>query len=135
MTKIYYAIIHKDGDSCYGVTFPDCPGCTAAGDTVEAASRDAGEALRLWIEAEESAGRGAPAPRDLDTLMADTAVAREAEGKVMIGITLLADAARSVRINISLDAGLLEAIDEAAKARGLTRSSFLAGAARDKILG
>ena len=33
----------------------------------------------------------------------------------------------------SLDAGLLAAIDEAAAARGLTRSAFLASAAREKI--
>lgn len=35
--------------------------------------------------------------------------------------------------SVSLDAGLLEAIDAAAKARGLTRSSFIATAAREKI--
>jgi hypothetical protein len=34
---------------------------------------------------------------------------------------------------ISLDSGLLAAIDEAAAARGLTRSAFLASAAREKI--
>jgi metal-responsive CopG/Arc/MetJ family transcriptional regulator len=37
------------------------------------------------------------------------------------------------RANLSLDAGLLEAIDDAAKASGLTRSSFVATAAREKI--
>jgi len=36
---------------------------------------------------------------------------------------------------LSLDAGLLDAIDEAAKAHGLTRSAFLASAAREKIEG
>jgi metal-responsive CopG/Arc/MetJ family transcriptional regulator len=35
--------------------------------------------------------------------------------------------------NLSLDAALLAAIDEAAKARGLTRSAFVASAAREKI--
>jgi metal-responsive CopG/Arc/MetJ family transcriptional regulator len=38
-----------------------------------------------------------------------------------------------VRANLSLDAGLLDAIDEAARKRGLTRSGFLATAAREKI--
>jgi uncharacterized protein (DUF1778 family) len=37
------------------------------------------------------------------------------------------------KANLSLDAGLLEAIDDAAKASGLTRSSFVATAAREKI--
>src|SRR5260370_483265 len=42
-------------------------------------------------------------------------------------------AGRPARADLSLDAGLLSAIDEAAAARGLTRSAFLAGAAREKI--
>jgi metal-responsive CopG/Arc/MetJ family transcriptional regulator len=50
-------------------------------------------------------------------------------------IPLLLDAGRTVRANLTLDAGLLEAIDEAASQRGITRSAFLASAARDKIVG
>jgi hypothetical protein len=38
-----------------------------------------------------------------------------------------------VKADLSLDAGLLSAIDEAAERRGLTRSAFLASAAREKI--
>ncbi len=45
----------------------------------------------------------------------------------------MADRGRPVRANLLLDAALLEAIDEAAKARGLTRSAFIASAAREKI--
>jgi uncharacterized protein (DUF1778 family) len=42
-------------------------------------------------------------------------------------------ARRPAKANLSIDTGLLGAIDEAAKARGLTRSAFLASAAREKI--
>jgi metal-responsive CopG/Arc/MetJ family transcriptional regulator len=48
-------------------------------------------------------------------------------------VPLVLDAGRPVKANLSLDAGLLNAIDEAAKCRGLTRSAFLASAAREKI--
>jgi hypothetical protein len=48
-------------------------------------------------------------------------------------VPLIIGAGRAVQANLSLDAGLLAAIDEAA-ARGLTRSAFLASAARAKIL-
>jgi hypothetical protein len=48
-------------------------------------------------------------------------------------IPLILDRARPVKANISLDAGLLEAIDDEAKRRGLTRSAFLVSAAIDKI--
>ena len=48
-------------------------------------------------------------------------------------VPLLLDKGRSVKANVSLDAGTLEAIDEEAERRGLTRSKFLASAALDKI--
>ena len=37
------------------------------------------------------------------------------------------------RVNISLDYGLLQAIDDEAKRRGMTRSAFLSSAARNEI--
>ena len=48
-------------------------------------------------------------------------------------MTMLADAGRTVRINISLDKALVDQIDSAATARGLTCSAFIAKAAREKI--
>jgi metal-responsive CopG/Arc/MetJ family transcriptional regulator len=48
-------------------------------------------------------------------------------------IPLLRESGRPVRANVSIDAGLLETIDEAAGRLGLTRSAFLASAAREKI--
>jgi len=38
-----------------------------------------------------------------------------------------------VKANLSLDADLLAAIDEAAAARGVTRQAFLSSSAREKI--
>jgi len=40
---------------------------------------------------------------------------------------------RSVRVNLSLDTGLVDAIDAAARLRGLSRSGFLAEAAQNEI--
>jgi predicted RNase H-like HicB family nuclease len=131
--KHYFAIIHKDKDSAYGVVFPDLPGCYAAGDTYDQAIRNAGEALRLYAEAEASAGRKLPEPRDFATLYADHHIREEAAEAPFVSVPLLADAGRTVRVNVTLDAALLEAIDEAARQRGLTRSGFLAQAAREKI--
>ena len=48
-------------------------------------------------------------------------------------VPLVVDTGKLVRANISLDAGLLASIDEAAARRGVTRSAFLVSAARDKI--
>jgi predicted RNase H-like HicB family nuclease len=45
----YIALIHKDPDSDYGVSFPDFPGCVTAGRTMEEAREMAEEALSLHI--------------------------------------------------------------------------------------
>ena len=55
-------------------------------------------------------------------------------GETAVMIPLLLDSGRPVRANLSLDAALLAAIDDAARARGLTRSAFIASAAREKII-
>jgi HicB_like antitoxin of bacterial toxin-antitoxin system len=39
----YIVLIHKDADSCYGVSFPDWPGVVAAGDTIDDAMQQAVE--------------------------------------------------------------------------------------------
>lgn len=129
----YIALIEEAGGA-YGVYFPDLPGCTAMGDTPEAAWNSAIAALADWIEEAESQGP-VPAARALDALKADDEV-REAlaDGAAFITVPLLREAGRPVKANISLDKGLLDAIDSAASRLGLTRSAFLASAARDKIL-
>ena len=56
-------------------------------------------------------------------------------GATTMLVPLLADPGRTVRVNVTVERGLLSQIDEAAEARGLTRSGFLAQAAREKIAG
>lgn len=46
----YPIVIHKDPDSCYGVTVPDLPGCFTAGDTLEDALMQAVEAIECYLE-------------------------------------------------------------------------------------
>ena len=129
----YIALIESaNGD--YGVFFPDLPGCTAMGTTSEQAWNNAIAALADWIEETETQG-SVPAARSLEALKADDDV-REAlaDGAAFIAVPHLRESGRPVKANISLDKGLLDAIDAAATRLGLTRSAFLASAARDKIL-
>ncbi|TIM63872.1 MAG: ribbon-helix-helix protein, CopG family, partial [Mesorhizobium sp.] len=56
-------------------------------------------------------------------------------GESAVMIPVLIDFGRPARANLSLDAGLLAAIDAEASRRGLTRSAFIANAAREKIEG
>ena len=46
----YPIVIHKDPESCYGITVPDLPGCFSAGDTVEDAMMQALEAIECYLE-------------------------------------------------------------------------------------
>ena len=43
----YIALIHKDRDSCYGVSFPDLLGVFAAGDTIDEAMQKAAEVIEF----------------------------------------------------------------------------------------
>jgi predicted RNase H-like HicB family nuclease len=129
----YIALIDGEAGG-YGVVFPDLPGCTSGAETLDEALPMATEALRLWAESAIAAGEILPEPRTVDALRADPEIVQAmAEGAVFVVVPLLLDAGRPARANISIDAGLLAAIDEAARARGVTRSAFLASAARDKI--
>jgi predicted RNase H-like HicB family nuclease len=134
--KQYIAVVEKDPDSAFGVWFPDVEGCFSAGDTLDEASSNAAAALRQHVEALESAGRPVPTARPTDEVMRDKDVRKSvSKGAILFAVPLLSDAGRTVRINVSLDKGLVEQIDTAASKRGLTRSAFLAQAAREKITG
>ena len=129
----YVAFIHKDPDSAFGVSFPDVPGCFSAGDTLDEASRNAVEALAAHIRWLETDGDPVPEPRSLDQIVADPALAGDREGAIVAAIPLVRDLGSTTRINVSLDLGLLEAIDSEARQRGQTRSAFIASAVRKEL--
>jgi predicted RNase H-like HicB family nuclease len=130
-----YGAIVDGKRGAYGVVIPDLAGCTAMGRTIDEALRNAASAAVAWAEVVRADGGAIPKPRDLETLRRDTAVIEElAAGGTLALVPLVLDAGRPAKANLSLDAGLLEAIDEAARAKGLTRSAFIASAAREKIV-
>jgi predicted RNase H-like HicB family nuclease len=128
----YVGILDGSGDT-WGVRIPDLPGCHGGGDTAEAAIADAISAAREWAEHRSAKGGVMPASRPVGQIIRDGELDVRA-GETAVMIPLLHDSGRSVRANLSLDSALLEAIDEAARARGLTRSAFIASAAREKIM-
>ncbi len=120
----YVALLRKQPNSDFGVDFPDFPGCVTAGETLEDARRMAAEAIQLHIEGMIEDGEAIPAPSRLDDIMADP--------HHRDGVAVLIDASvrrPAVRINVSLPADLVEAIDRATD----NRSRFLADAAREKL--
>jgi len=53
--------------------------------------------------------------------------------KRLTAIPLVRDLGSTTRINVSLDLGLLKAIDAEARERGQTRSAFIASAVRKEL--
>jgi predicted RNase H-like HicB family nuclease len=67
----YIAIIHKDPDSDFGVSFPDFPGCITAGRTLDEAKEMAREALSGHVALMREAGEPMPEPSTFDQVMSD----------------------------------------------------------------
>jgi predicted RNase H-like HicB family nuclease len=120
-------------DGAWGARLPDFPGCCDGGDTPAEAIADLTSGLSVFAAHMIGDGETLPEPRDLPLVLADITAGREDTGATVF-VPLPIDKGRPVKANISLDAGLLEQIDAEAKRRGLTRSAFMASAARDKIV-
>jgi predicted RNase H-like HicB family nuclease len=122
----YIALLRKDRDSDYGVNFPDFPGCVTAGRTLDDARRMAVEALQFHIEGMLQDGDAIPdGARTLDVVMADP----EHRDAVPFLVDVPVAPARAVRINVTIPADILEAIDRTTT----NRSQFLAQAARESL--
>lgn len=64
----YIALIHKEPDSGYGVSFPDIPGVIAVANTLDDALSDASDALDFAFEDWQGEW---PEARSLDLLRTD----------------------------------------------------------------
>lgn len=130
----YVGILDGEGD-VWGVRIPDLPGCHGGGESPEAAVTDAISAAREYAAHLVAAGHNLPKARTLAEILKDRSARPDTKkGESAVMVPLVLDKGRSVRANLSIDAGLLEAIDAEAERRGLTRSSFLASAALDKLM-
>ncbi len=125
--KYFYAVVHKDVDSAFGVTFPDLPGCFSAADDIQGVMANACDALALWFQ--DAADVTPMSLEQARNVVADDL----ADGAFLIAVPRIKNDNRSTRLNISMDAGMAEAIDKAATERSLTRSAFIAQAARNEI--
>ncbi|AXK83584.1 HicB family protein [Pseudolabrys taiwanensis] len=84
----YIALIHKEADSSYGVSFPDVPGVVTAGGTIDEAMRRAAEVLVFAAEdwEDRDGNRRFPPPRTIDELRADAEFQEDAADAVVAAI-------------------------------------------------
>lgn len=123
-TLFYPAVIERAGDG-YSVFFPDLPGCTSAGSTVTEAALAAEQALAGHVIETVRHGEDLPLPSELDAVEPDPEVDEAARLLVRVELP-----GKAVRLNITLDEGLVAAIDKVAR----NRSGFLAEAAREHLV-
>jgi predicted RNase H-like HicB family nuclease len=131
MQRFYVAIIEKAKDG-YGVFFPDLPGCTSFGATIAKAAENAYVAAQAHAALTQEFGEAVPKPRAPENIPRDAGVKEKARLLVPVEI-----GEEPVRVNISLPASALAALDRTAKELSLTRSGAIAHLAlvRDSTTG
>jgi predicted RNase H-like HicB family nuclease len=127
VVRYYPAVLERVSDG-FSVFFPDLDGCVSAGGTAEQAAAHAEATLALHLGAMVKDGDPIPEPTPLERLEADPEVAEFARTLVRANLP-----GRAVRINITMDEGLLSAADAAAQRQGMSRSAFLADAVRNVL--
>ena len=127
----YIAVIHKEDELDYGVSFPDFLGCITAGSTVDEAKNMAQEALDLHIQGMREDGENIPDASTLDVVVKNPDFA----GAVAFFVVGIKDELvdETVRFNASMSKRLLADIDSYARSIGMDRSKFLARAAKHEI--
>lgn len=122
MRTVTYTGVIERGENGFGVFFPDLPGCVSAGRDLHEAMKNGEEALSAHIGLMLDDGDDIPEPS------ADTQVDDDID---VMGLYLARAQlpGKSVRLNITMDEGLIERIDRVAR----NRSAFLAEAARDRL--
>ena len=89
----YIALIHKESNTCYGVSFPDVPGVVTAGDTIDDAIQKAAEVLEFAAEdGAELKDMEFPRPRTIDELRSDPGFQEQSEGAVVAAVPFRAKA-------------------------------------------
>lgn len=127
--QVYYAIVHKDPDSAFGISFPDLPGCFSAADEEDDVLQCAQEALALF------AGdlSDLPTARSFQSLNKDEDVRRDLkDGAFVIAVPYIA-VERKERFNLMLDSALVSGVDTVARAAGVSRSEFVSQTLKQRL--
>lgn len=125
MRKFYPAVIDtNEGRTVFGVTFPDFPGCTSGAETAEEAMESACEALAGHVSCMLDDGDPIPDPTPVTDVTVDLDL--DVVCMTMVPVNL---PGHTMRVNISMDDGLLQEIDAVSS----NRSGFLAKAARAEL--
>ena len=124
-TLVFVALARSAPAGGYSASFSDLPGLTVEGADIAALVVAAREAVLKELQRLADDGHDWPKPTALEAVAAEAGV-----------IPFLVDVAvedTPVRVNISIGERLLKRIDQAAETRGMSRSGFIASAARTAL--
>jgi len=124
----YPLAIHKDEDSCYGVTVPDIPGCFSAGDTIDEAVANVQEAIFEHLEVLAEDEIFAPTASAVEDLKGNP----DFEGATwfLVDVDVSAFLGKTEKKSVTLPVLISRRIDAlVAKKVTKSRSSFLANSA------
>jgi predicted RNase H-like HicB family nuclease len=124
-------LVHQE-DGRFGASFPDFPGATTVAGDLDTLYRKAAEMLSFHVAGMAEDGEEIPCLRSLEALRGDPGFC-EHSADAMVALVQVELPGRAVRVNISMEEGLLRRIDRAAEATGESRSSFLAQAAKARL--
>ena len=121
-TILYVALATGDGAGGYRATFPDLPDCKVEAADLAQLLAAARQAVSAQLQRTADAGETWPQPTPIEKLSLTPGVI-----PVLVDVTV---EDTPVRVNISLGERLLQRLDAAAEAKGMTRSGFIAQAVR-----
>ena len=128
MTIAYYPAIAERAADGFGVYFPDLPGCTSAGDTLQEAARNAEAALQGHVELSAEHGDDLQPPSMLDAVAVDADV--EEAARLVVRVEL---PDRVIQVSITMPEELLAAVGRYAERMGYTRSGLLPQTVRERL--
>lgn len=131
---MYYLTFVFDDPGGFGFVAPDVAGFTAHVETEDfgAAVSEARRVLARHLTALLDAGGTLPPARSIKELVTIDELRPDFEEAITtVMLPALVSSGRTLRVNLSLDENTIHLIDQAAKERGLTRSAYVAEAARE----
>lgn len=84
MSIAYYPAIIEHGAHGLGVFFPDLPGCTSAGDTLQETARNAEEALQAHVDLSIEHGDALRPPSKLNALAPEPEITEAARALIRV---------------------------------------------------
>jgi len=127
-TKYYLAVADKaPGEANWSILFPAFPGVTSVAERFADIMRQAKDALATAVEDIEAEDASLPPSIEEGSIPDFDRAGTHDPVALLVPVEV---AGRALRVNVSIDEGLLARIDDVAKRTGLSRSSLLARGAR-----